>query len=217
MTNSDTSGDGKNRQDTQADPPGYINPLEKDPRPDWDRYFMDIARLVSSRSTCLARQVGAVLVREKRIVSTGYNGSPAGLPHCIDLGCLRRGLGVPSGERMELCRGSCAEENAIVQAARLGQSVVDGWMYTTYQPCLKCARMIINAGLKGVTFAGEYPSPMTREFLQAAKVELIQFDIESGRLEQAAKVATRYLSRDAHRTLRASGENRVSGDIAADE
>ena len=100
---------------------------------------MDLARLVSSRTTCQSRSVGAVVVIDKRIISTGYNGTASSLPHCIDMGYLRRGLGFESGERIEICRGSCAEENAIVQAARFGIPIKGGWIYSTFQPCIKCA------------------------------------------------------------------------------
>jgi dCMP deaminase len=184
-----------------ADPVGYIPPLENDPRPDWDSYFMEVARLVSIRTTCLARRVGAVIVRDRRIVSTGYNGAASGLPHCIDLGCLKRGLGIPSGERTELCRGSCAEENAIVQAARFGFPVKGGWIYITNQPCLKCARMIINVGLEGVTFAGDYPQPMALEFLQEAGIILNRYDFEIREIRLVEKVPVRFLVKHAHRGL----------------
>ena len=191
------------------DPEGYLPPLESDPRPSWDQYFMEIAELVSSRSTCLSRQVGAVIVRDRRILCTGFNGPPARIAHCIDLGCLRRGLGIPHGERMELCRGCCAEENAILQAARIGIPLEDAHIYSTLQPCLKCARMIINVGLKRVIFAGEYPQPMAREFLQAANIEMMLFDSKTGTLTQADNVERRYLDRHAHRNIRAGEINIV--------
>jgi len=189
-----------------ADPDGYLPPLETDPRPDWDNYFMQVARLVSIRTTCLARKVGAVIVLDRRIVSTGYNGVASGLPHCIDIGCLKRGLGIPAGERTELCRGSCAEENAIVQAARFGLAVKGGWIYTTDQPCIKCARMIINVGLEGVTFAGDYPQPMAIEFMQEAGVILRKFDFDSGLNVDIPKLPKRYLVRHAHRYLKGPDE-----------
>ncbi len=201
MADSPTGGTNRRPLASPKDPEGYLPPFESDPRPDWDRYFMEVTRLVSVRSTCLARKVGAVIVRDHRILATGYNGVPSGLPHCIDLGCLRRGLGIPSGERIEVCRGSCAEENAIVQTARMGLSIKDGWMYTTHQPCLKCARMIINAGLKGVTFAGEYPQPMALEFLQEAGVEMTTFDYETGETTPVKPVEKLYLTRHAHRRI----------------
>ncbi len=197
--------------DLQIDPEGYLPPLDSDPRPDWDRYFMEVAGLVSARTTCLSRRVGSVIVRDRRIISTGYNGVPSGLPHCIDLGCLKRGLGIPAGERAELCRGSCAEENAIVQAARLGLPVKGSWIYITLQPCLKCARMIINAGIEGVTFTGDYPQAMALEFLQEAGIVLQKFDNETGEIKPVEKTASRYLVRHAHRGLRGNESDGTDG------
>ncbi|MHB1125880.1 MAG: deoxycytidylate deaminase [Bacillota bacterium] len=141
-------------------------------RPDWDAYFMEIARVVATRSTCLRRQVGSVIVKGRRILSTGYNGAPTGVPHCTDVGCLREQLKVPSGERHELCRGLHAEQNSIVQAALYGVSIQDGVIYSTHQPCGLCAKMIINAGIRKVFFQGEYPDPLSREILSSAGVEL---------------------------------------------
>jgi len=214
MADFHTAAHGREKKDEKlTDPEGYLPPLETDPRPDWDRYFMEVARLVSARTTCLARNVGAVIVRERRIISTGFNGAASGLPHCIDLGCLRRGLGIPSGERSEVCRGSCAEENAIVQASRLGLRVAGGWMYSTYQPCLKCARMIINAGLEGVTFAGEYPQPIAIEFLQEARIVLHRYDYETGETGPVEKVPIRYLVKHAHRGLPEAGDTDSDGHM----
>ena len=121
-------------------------------RPDWDEYFMEMAALTARRSTCLRRQVGAVIVQNKHIIATGYNGAPRGLTHCGDLegGCLRQQLGVPSGERHELCRALHAEQNAIIQAAALGNSIEGGTIYITHQPCVICAKMIINAGIQRI-------------------------------------------------------------------
>ena len=155
-------------------------PDKKTDRPDWDRYFMEIAELVSRRSTCLSRRVGAVVVKDRRILATGYNGTPRGLPHCIDIGCLRRDLGIPSGQQLELCRGSHGEENAIVQAASYGISLSGGEIYCTHQPCLTCAKMIINAGIKRVVFAGEYPHPMSLEFMHAAGLIIEKYEPEKG-------------------------------------
>ncbi|WP_290902673.1 dCMP deaminase family protein, partial [Ferroglobus sp.] len=116
-------------------------------RPSLDEYFMEIAKVVAKRSTCLRQNVGAVIVKDKRILSTGYNGAPMGLPHCLDIGCLREELNVPSGERHELCRAVHAEQNAIIQAAVHGVSIKGATLYTTHQPCIMCAKMIINAGI----------------------------------------------------------------------
>ncbi|NLY55470.1 MAG: cytidine deaminase [Firmicutes bacterium] len=147
-----------------------------DTRPSWDQYFMEIAHLVAKRSTCLRRQVGAVIVKDRRILTTGYNGAPAGVPHCAEVGCLREQLGVPSGERHELCRAIHAEQNAIVQAAYHGVSLNGGICYTTVQPCSLCAKMLINAGIKCIIFQGDYPDALTQELLTAAGVETIKFD-----------------------------------------
>ena len=118
-----------------------------DDRPSWDEYFMQMAQLTAQRSTCLRRKVGAVIVKDKHIIATGYNGAPRGLKHCVELGgCLREKLKIPSGQRHELCRALHAEQNAIIQAATLGQSIEDGTIYITHQPCAICAKMIINAG-----------------------------------------------------------------------
>lgn len=145
-------------------------------RPSWDEYFMEITRLVSSRSTCLRRKVGAVIVKDKRILTTGYNGAPRGLAHCLEVGCLRKKGGIPSGEKQELCRGLHAEQNAIVQAALYGISIKGGILYCTAQPCVTCAKMIINSGIVKVIYREEYPDPLARKLLQEAKVEEIRYE-----------------------------------------
>ena len=145
-------------------------------RPSWDEYFMQMAELTAQRSTCLRRQVGAIIVKEKHIIATGYNGAPKGLPHCEELGgCLREKLEIPSGERHELCRALHAEQNAIIQAATLGQSREGATIYITHQPCIICAKMIINAGISRIVIRRGYPDEMSREMLGEAglKVELI--------------------------------------------
>ncbi len=142
-------------------------------RPSWEEYFMEIAELVAKRSTCLRRQVGAVLVKDKHILATGYNGAPAGLPHCAEVGCLREQRGIPSGTQHEICRGIHAEQNAIIQAALHGVSTAGGTIYCTHQPCILCAKMIINAGIERVVFAGEYPDQLSRQLLHEAGVVLI--------------------------------------------
>jgi dCMP deaminase len=144
----------------------------KDQRPSWDEYFMEIATLVSKRSTCLRRKVGAVLVKERRILATGYNGTPTKITHCWDTGCLRAKLNIPSGERHELCRGLHAEQNVLLQAALYGISLRDSALYCTNQPCLICAKMLINAGIKEVVTKGDYPDKMAREFLKQAGIKL---------------------------------------------
>jgi dCMP deaminase len=144
----------------------------KKPRPSWDEYFMRIAELAATRSTCLRRQVGAVIVKDKKILATGYNGAPSGLKHCLDIGCLREKMGIPSGERHELCRATHAEQNAIVQAATFGVSIQNGSMYSTAHPCILCTKLIINAGIKKIVIKDSYPDPMSREMLKEAKVEI---------------------------------------------
>ena len=141
-------------------------------RPSWDEYFMSIAELAATRSTCLRRQVGAVIVKDKKILATGYNGAPSGLKHCLDIGCLREKLGIPSGERHELCRATHAEQNAIVQAALFGVSIKDGVLYSTTQPCILCTKLIINAGIKKIVIKDSYPDKMSKEMLKEAKVQV---------------------------------------------
>ena len=141
-------------------------------RPSWDEYFVEIARQVATRSTCLRRSVGALIVRDKRILSTGYNGAPRGLEHCDVVGCLREKLGIPSGQRQEICRGLHAEQNAIIQAALHGVSVEGGTIYVTHQPCITCAKMIINSGIVRVVCANAYPDELARQMLDEAGVEL---------------------------------------------
>ncbi|OPX84370.1 MAG: tRNA-specific adenosine deaminase [Pelotomaculum sp. PtaB.Bin104] len=142
-------------------------------RPGWDQYFMDITRVVANRSTCLRRQVGALIVKDRRILASGYNGAPVGLRHCLDTGCLREQQGVPSGERHELCRGLHAEQNAVVQAAVYGIAIKDAVCYVTHQPCLLCAKILINAGVWKVVFQGSYPDPLALEMFEEAGVELV--------------------------------------------
>jgi dCMP deaminase len=141
-------------------------------RPSWDEYFAEIAAQVATRSTCLRRAVGAVIVRDKRILSTGYNGPPSGLAHCDEVGCLREQLGIPSGQRQEICRGLHAEQNAIIQAALHGVSTQGGTIYVTHQPCVTCAKMVINAGIERVVCLNGYPDELGREMLEEAQVAL---------------------------------------------
>ena len=150
------------------------------PRPSWDEYFLRIAREVSGRSTCLRRRVGAVLVRDRRILTTGYNGAPAGVAHCEERGCLRDEMKVPSGERHELCRGLHAEMNAFLQAAVHGVSASGATLYCTNQPCSLCARMLINAGVKRIVMAGGYPDALAEELLKEAGIELVAMKLPAG-------------------------------------
>jgi len=131
----------------------------------WNQYFIEIARLVATRSTCQRRQVGAVLVKDKRILATGYNGVPSGVEHCEFVGCLRETLNIPSGERHELCRGVHAEQNALIWAAKYGVSTDGATLYCTHSPCLICAKILVQAGVKRVFYAEGYEDRMTFEML----------------------------------------------------
>lgn len=141
-------------------------------RPGWDEYFLEVAALVAKRATCLRRRVGAVLVKDKKILATGYNGAPSGLAHCIDTGCLREKLKIPSGQRHELCRGLHAEQNVILQAALYGIITKNSTLYVTNQPCIICAKMLINAGIKEIIISGGYPDEMATDFLKSAKIKV---------------------------------------------
>jgi dCMP deaminase len=143
-------------------------------RPSWDEYFMEIVELIKTRSTCTRRQVGALIVKDKRILATGYNGAPMGCKHCTELGCTRDKLNIPSGQRHELCRGIHAEQNAMVQAAYSGTSVKEGTLYVTHQPCVLCAKMSINAGIRKIVFAGEYPDELAMELLKEAGIRVVK-------------------------------------------
>lgn len=144
-------------------------------RPSWDTYFMEITFLVAKRSTCLRRSVGAVLVKDRRMLATGYNGAPSQVRHCAETGCLRKQLDVPSGERHELCRGIHAEQNAIIQAAYHGVSIKGATLFCTNLPCAICAKMIINAGIKKIVYASGYADALSSEMLAEAEVELVKW------------------------------------------
>ncbi len=153
-----------------------------DTRPSWQQYFMEMAHLVSKRSTCLRRQVGAVLVKDNQILSTGYNGSPKGVSHCAEVGCLREKRNIPSGSNHELCRGVHAEQNAIIQAGLNGSSTRDATLYCTHQPCSICARLIINAEIKTVYVENPYPDALAEELFREAGTEVHHYSVESGEL-----------------------------------
>jgi dCMP deaminase len=147
-------------------------------RPCWDSYFMNIASIVASRSTCLRRKVGALIVKDRRILATGYNGTPSGIKHCEEVGCLRDKLNVPSGQRHELCRGLHAEQNALLQAALHGISLKGSTLYCTNQPCIICAKMLINAGIKEIVISGRYPDELAEDMLKEANilVRVVSYD-----------------------------------------
>jgi dCMP deaminase len=147
------------------------------PRPSWPEYFMSIAKLVATRSTCLRRAVGAVLVKDKRILATGYNGVPTGIRHCEDIGCLREALDVKPGEKHELCRGLHAEQNVIIQAAYYGVMTQGTTLYSTHKPCIICSKMVINAGVKKIIYLNGYPDPLADEMLAEAHIEVERFTV----------------------------------------
>lgn len=144
----------------------------------WPDYFMRIATLVADRSTCLRRRVGAVAVKDRRILATGYNGAPSNLPHCIETGCLREKMNIPSGQRHEICRGLHAEQNVIIQAAMHGVSISGASIYCTTQPCLICTKMLINTGIAEVFFAESYPDELAEALMLEAGVRYEKFDVE---------------------------------------
>lgn len=141
----------------------------------WEEYFMEMAELTAKRSTCLRRHVGAVIVKDKHVIASGYNGAPKGIAHCDERGgCLRQKLNVPSGQRHELCMALHAEQNAIIQAACLGQSVEGATIYVTHQPCVICAKMIINAGIDKIVVKEGYPDELAINILEEAGKKVIQ-------------------------------------------
>lgn len=143
-------------------------------RPSWDEYFMQLVEIIKTRSTCIRRQVGAVVVKDNRILTTGYNGAPSGCRHCQEIGCVRQSLGVPSGQRHELCRALHAEQNAIIQAAKYGINIDGACIYVTTQPCVICAKMIINSGIKRIVYRGEYPDELAMQLLNEANIEVVR-------------------------------------------
>ncbi|WP_324825508.1 cytidine/deoxycytidylate deaminase family protein [Sinanaerobacter sp. ZZT-01] len=146
-------------------------------RPSWDEYFMEMAMVTAKRSTCLRRQVGAVIVKDKHIIATGYNGAPRGIAHCEERGgCLRQKLNISSGERHELCMALHAEQNAIIQAATLGQSIEGAAIYVTHQPCVICAKMLINAGMTRIVVREGYPDNLAVEMLKEAGLSIIMLE-----------------------------------------
>ncbi len=144
--------------------------MKKGGRPHWDAYFMEIAGIVAKRSTCVRRSVGAVIVKEKRILATGYNGAPTGLAHCADIGCVRESMNVASGERHELCRGLHAEQNAIIQAASHGVSIKGAVIYSTHLPCAICVKMIINAGIREILHLEGYPDELAATLISESGI-----------------------------------------------
>ncbi len=144
-------------------------------RPSYDEYFMEMAHVVAKRSTCLRRSVGAILVKDKHILSTGYNGAPKGLKHCSETGCLRENMNIPSGERHELCRGLHAEQNAIIQAAVFGTSIKGSTLYCTNTTCIVCVKMLINAGVTDIIYSGEYPDDLAKIMINESNLKIKRF------------------------------------------
>lgn len=143
-------------------------------RPSWDHYFLKIAEDVAERAICVKRKVGAIIVKDKHLLSTGYNGAPKGFAHCTEATCIRKQMKVPSGQRHELCRGLHAEQNAIIQAAVHGVAIEGGTLYATYQPCVICAKMMINAGIKRLVYTGGYPDELAADMLKESKMEVVK-------------------------------------------
>ncbi len=147
-------------------------------RPSWDDYFIQMTKLTATRSTCLRRHVGAVLVKDTRVIATGYNGAPAGVTHCEITGCLRQKLEIPSGERHELCRGLHAEQNAIIQAALYGTSTEGTILYCTTKPCSICTKMIINAKISKIVYEEHYNDALADELLKDTEIRVLQYKQE---------------------------------------
>ncbi|MBS3098555.1 dCMP deaminase family protein [Candidatus Woesearchaeota archaeon] len=145
-------------------------------RPSWDKYFMKIATLVAERSTCRRHHVGAVIVRDKRILTTGYNGAPSGVKDCLELGCLRDEKNIKSGERHEICRAIHAEQNAIIQAGLHGVTIEGSTIYCTHPPCILCAKMLANAKVKRYVTAGEYPDEEAKKLMKEVGIEFVKVD-----------------------------------------
>jgi len=143
-------------------------------RPNWDQYFMKITEDVSERAICVKRKVGALIVKDNRILASGYNGAPKGFNHCTEQTCLRKQMQVPSGQRHELCRGLHAEQNAIIQAAWHGVQIAGGTLYCNYQPCVICVKMLINAGIKKIIYTGGYPDELAAEMLKESGLEVVK-------------------------------------------
>jgi dCMP deaminase len=154
----------------------HSEPPLKIKRPSWDDYFMDLAAIAGTRSTCLRHKLGGVMVKNKRIIATGYNGAPRGMKHCLDVGCLRDKLKIPSGTQHEICRGVHAEQNLIIQAALHGASPEGSDVFLTHGPCAVCAKILINAGAKRIIYKNRYPDNFARKLLKQAKVQLIKLN-----------------------------------------
>ena len=185
--------------------PRTLEPCVAD-RPSVDQYFMDMTHLVKARGTCPRRQVGAVIVKDKRVLTTGYNGAPRNFPHPIEVGCLRDELHIPKGMMADICPCLHAEQNAIIQAATTGVSIEGAELYCTTQPCTQCSRMIANCGMKRVVFEEEYPDPLAIGIMTTSGVELCQWNPQTQQAEPYAKTNTFEEAQDALRRKWAAGE-----------
>ncbi|MFW5809530.1 MAG: deoxycytidylate deaminase [Halanaerobium sp.] len=145
-------------------------------RPDWNEYFMEMAELAATRASCIRRKVGAVLVKNKKVLATGYNGAPKDIPHCEVTGCLREKLEIPSGQRHEICRGVHAEQNLVAQAAFHGVKAEGATVYCTHQPCIICTKILINAGVEKIYFKNPYSDPFAEKLLEESKVEFLKYE-----------------------------------------
>ena len=144
-------------------------------RPSWDDYFMKITQDVSERAICVKRKVGAIIVKDNRILSTGYNGAPKGFDHCNESTCIRKQMNVPSGQRHELCRGLHAEQNAIIQAAWHGVKIAGATLYCNHQPCVICVKTMINAGIIKLVYSGSYPDDLANEMLKESQIKIVNY------------------------------------------
>lgn len=145
-------------------------------RPDWDEYFMKMAELAATRASCLRRKVGAVLVKNKKILATGYNGAPKKISHCEVSGCLRTAMEIPSGQRHEICRGVHAEQNLVAQAAFHGVKTEGATVYCTHQPCIICTKILINAGIEKIYFKNPYSDKFAQKLLKESQIEFLKYD-----------------------------------------
>jgi len=152
-------------------------------RESWDKYFLDIAETVSTRSTCVRRNVGAVAVKDKRILATGYNGAPSGIEHCTNVSCLRQQMGIPSGEQLSICKALHAEQNVIIQAGLCGVSLKESTFYITCTPCTMCAKMLINSRITAIVCKEYYPDEFASKMLSQVGIKVFVLNEDSNRQE----------------------------------
>jgi len=171
----DEQGNGKNLSFMEE----IMDYRNKYDRPDYDTYFMNMAFLIATRTTCFRRNVGAVIVKDQRILSTGYNGAPRGVKDCLELGfCIRKKENVPSGQRHELCRGIHAEQNAVANAAYFGVAINGASIYMTESPCNICTKMLINAGIREIIYVRRYMDALSSELLKESNITVKRFTVK---------------------------------------